>query len=105
MLICPPCLHAAGTETGDLAARLAHRFVRRFGKHALIVQPENAAIKSTRELERGVSSTGHAVQRKLATPRAKNDCAKLGAINADRLSARSGVMPDSHAFEKMKRGT
>ena len=41
---------------------------------------------------------------KFATPRAKNASAKLGASSALRRPARSGVMPDSQAFEKTKRG-
>ncbi len=50
------------------------------------------------------SLTGQAVQTKFDTPRAKNDSAKLGASPGARWLARSGVTPDSHAFEKTNFG-
>jgi hypothetical protein len=48
------------------------------------------------------SSTGHAVQTKLETPRAKNDSAKLGARSSERRSDSSGVTPDSQAVDAVQ---
>jgi hypothetical protein len=45
------------------------------------------------------------VQTKLLTPRAKNSSAKLAVAESPRPAARSGVIPDSQAFEKMNGGT
>src|SRR5687767_14734488 len=66
--------------------------------------PNRPAYRESAKVRAASSSTGQAVQTKFATPRAKNASAKLGASLSLRSCERSGVIPDSQAFENTNLG-